>query len=113
MLQLKMLLQPTKLQPKKLHLLKMQWLPKKLHLLKMLWQPKKLLLQTKLQLLQKKLLPSKPISEIPFGELEEGQSGNWLALFFVPREPIRFRPVDVIEGPILLLQSNEGITCVN
>jgi len=84
MLQLKTLRQLTKLQPKKLHLLKMLWLPKKLHLLKMLWLPKKLLLQTKLQLLLKKLLPSKPaLSEFPFGELEEGQPGDWLALFLV------------------------------
>ncbi len=84
MLQLKMLLQPTKLQPKKLHLLKTPWPLKKLHLLKTLWRLKKLLLQTKLLHLQTLPLPSKPrISEIPFWELDEGQPGNRLALFLV------------------------------
>lgn len=94
MLQLKMLLQPTKLLPKKLHLLKTLWLPKKL-----LLQLLKLLLLTKLLYLLKKLLPSKlKISEIPLGELEEGQPGNWLALFFATREPFSLLQVDVPEG---------------
>jgi len=88
MLQLKKLRQRKKLRPKKLHLLKMlwllkiQWVLKSLLLLKTQWL--KLHLQTKLLHLLKKLLPSKfAVSEIPIGELEEGQSGNWLALFFV------------------------------
>ncbi len=65
--------------PKKLHLLKTQWLLKKL-----LLQLLKLLLLTKLLYLLKKLLPSKLVTtEIPFGELEKGQPGNRLALFLL------------------------------
>jgi hypothetical protein len=85
MLQLKMLPQPTKLQPKKLLLLKTPWLLKKL-LLRLTKQPLKLLLQTKLLHLhlQTLPLPSKlRISGIPFWELDEGQPGNRLALFLV------------------------------
>ncbi|ASK88115.1 hypothetical protein SPHFLASMR4Y_01351 [Sphingorhabdus sp. SMR4y] len=65
MLQLKMLSQPTKLLPKKLHLLKMPWLLKKL-LRSLKKQPLKLLLQTKLLHQLKKLLPSKLSQRVNF-----------------------------------------------
>ena len=86
MLRLKMLLLPMPLQPKKLHLLKTPWLLKKLLLQPtkqpLTLQPPKLLLQTKLLHLQKPLPSKLARSDIPFGELEEGQPGNRLALFF-------------------------------